>query len=96
MNKESKIRGGLHPTMDGNRDGDPHWSTGSQDREECVHPLIQGDCSNESSPSVNILLNVILITFLIQNLSRCNLKEEKFTLAHAQGLLSIITGNARQ
>ena len=28
VSKESKIRGGLHPTMDGDRDGDPHWSTG--------------------------------------------------------------------
>ena len=61
VSKESKIRGDLHPTMDGDRDGDPHWSTGlisqgpneeqkegehekgSQDREGCVHPLIQGD-----------------------------------------------------
>ena len=50
VRKESKIRGGLHPMMDGDRDGDPHWSTGSQDREGCVHPLIQGDWSNESSP----------------------------------------------
>ena len=47
--------------MDGDTDGDPHWSTGLspqglneeqkegeheqewQDREESVHPLIQGD-----------------------------------------------------
>ena len=61
MSKEGRIRGNLHPTMDGDRDGDPHWSTGlspqglneeqkegeheqeRQDREECVHPLIQGD-----------------------------------------------------
>ena len=28
MSKESKIRRGLHLTMDGDRDGDPHWSTG--------------------------------------------------------------------
>ena len=26
--KEGKIRGNLHPTMDGDTDGDPHWSTG--------------------------------------------------------------------
>ena len=43
VSKESKIRGGLHLTMDGDRDRDPHWSTGSQDREGYVHPLIQGD-----------------------------------------------------
>ena len=28
MSKEGKIRGNLHPMMDGDRDGDPHWSTG--------------------------------------------------------------------
>ena len=50
MSKESKIRGGLHPRMDGDRDRDPHWSTGSQDSEGCIHPLIQGDLLNESSP----------------------------------------------
>ena len=27
MSKEVRIRGNLHPTMDGDRDGDPHWST---------------------------------------------------------------------
>ena len=61
MSKEGNTRGNLHPTMDGDRDGDPHWSTGlsplgpneeqkeeehekgSQDRERCVHPLIQGN-----------------------------------------------------
>ena len=61
MSKEGRIRGNPHPTMDGDRDGDPHWSIGlspqspneeqkegehekeSQDREECVHPLIHGD-----------------------------------------------------
>ena len=61
MSKDGKTRGTLHPTMNGDRDGDPHWSTGlspqgpneeqkegehekgSQDREGCVHPLIQGD-----------------------------------------------------
>ena len=28
VNKESKVRGGLHLTMDGDRDGDPHRRTG--------------------------------------------------------------------
>ena len=28
MSKERKIRENLHPKMDGNTDGDPHWSTG--------------------------------------------------------------------
>ena len=28
MSKEGRIRGNLHPMMDGDRDGDPHWSTG--------------------------------------------------------------------
>ena len=28
MSKEGKIRGNLHLAMDGDRDGDPHWSTG--------------------------------------------------------------------
>ena len=59
VSKEVRIRGNLHPTTDGDRDRDPHWSTGlssqgpneeqkegeheqvSQDREGCVHPLIQ-------------------------------------------------------
>ena len=68
MSKEGRIRGNLHLTMDGDRDRDPHWSTGlspqgpneeqkegehekgSQDREGCVHPLIQGDWSGGSSP----------------------------------------------
>ena len=27
MSKEGKIRGNLHPMMDGDTDGDPHWST---------------------------------------------------------------------
>ena len=26
--KEGRTRENLHPTMDGDRDGDPHWSTG--------------------------------------------------------------------
>ena len=61
VGKEGQIGGNLHQTMDGDRDGDPHWSTGlspqgsneeqkegehekgSQDREGCVHPLIQVD-----------------------------------------------------
>ena len=28
MNKEVRIRGNLLPTMEGDRDRDPHWSTG--------------------------------------------------------------------
>ena len=28
VSKKGRIRGNLHPTMDGDRDGDPHWSTG--------------------------------------------------------------------
>ena len=28
MSKEGRTRGNLHPMMDGDRDGDPHWSTG--------------------------------------------------------------------
>ena len=28
MSKEGKTRGNLHQTMDGDTDGDPHWSTG--------------------------------------------------------------------
>ena len=28
MSREDKIRGNLHPAMDGDADGDPHWSTG--------------------------------------------------------------------
>ena len=28
MSKEVRIRGNLHPTMDGGRDTDPRWSTG--------------------------------------------------------------------
>ena len=28
VSKEVMIRGNLHPTMDGDRDRDPHWSTG--------------------------------------------------------------------
>ena len=66
--KEGRFGGNLRPTMDGDRDRDPLWSTGlspqgpneerkegeqergSQDREECVHPLIQGDWSGGSSP----------------------------------------------
>ena len=28
MNKEVRIRGNLHLTMDGDRDRNPHWSTG--------------------------------------------------------------------
>ena len=28
VSKEVRIRGNLHPTMDGDRDGNPHWSTG--------------------------------------------------------------------
>ena len=28
VSKEVRIRGNLHPTMDGDRDRDPHWSTG--------------------------------------------------------------------
>ena len=28
VSKEGKTRGNLHPTMDGDTDGDPHWSTG--------------------------------------------------------------------
>ena len=55
VSKESKIRGGLHPTMDGDRDGDPHWSTGGRDREGCFHPLIQGDWSDGSSPRPAVL-----------------------------------------
>ena len=65
---KGRTRGNLHPTMDGDRDRDPHWSTGlspqgpneeqkegdhekgSQDCEGCIHPLIQGDLSKESSP----------------------------------------------
>ncbi|KAK7823049.1 hypothetical protein U0070_025866 [Myodes glareolus] len=66
--KEGRIGGNLLQTMDGDRDGDPHWSTGlspqgpnkerkegeqergSQDREGCVHSLIQGDWSGGISP----------------------------------------------
>ena len=61
VSKEVRIRGNLHPTMDGDTDRDPHWSTGlspkgpneeqkegvheqgNQDREGCIHPMIQGD-----------------------------------------------------
>ena len=61
VSKEIRIRGNLLLTMDGDRDRDPHWSTGlspqgpneeqkegehelgSQDREGCIHPLIQRD-----------------------------------------------------
>ena len=28
MSKVGKIRENLHPKMDGDTDGDPHWSTG--------------------------------------------------------------------
>ena len=28
VSKEGRTRGNLHPTMDGDRVGDPHWSTG--------------------------------------------------------------------
>ena len=28
MCKIGRTRGNLHPMMDGDRDGDPHWSTG--------------------------------------------------------------------
>ena len=28
VSKEGKTRGNLHPKMDGDTDGDPHWSTG--------------------------------------------------------------------
>ena len=28
VSKEGRTRGNLHPTMDGYRDGDSHWSTG--------------------------------------------------------------------
>ena len=28
VSREGKIRGNLHPAMDGDADGDPHWSTG--------------------------------------------------------------------
>ena len=28
VSKESRTRGSLHPTMDGDRDRDPHWNTG--------------------------------------------------------------------
>ena len=28
MNKEGRIRRNPHPTMDGDRDKEPHWSTG--------------------------------------------------------------------
>ena len=28
VSKEGKIRGNFHPTMDGDTDGEPHWSTG--------------------------------------------------------------------
>ena len=27
VSKEGRIRGNFHLTMDGDRDGDPHWST---------------------------------------------------------------------
>ena len=68
MSKEGRIGRNLHPKMDADGDGDPHWSTGlspqgpneerkerehekgSQDREGCIHPLIQGDWSGGSSP----------------------------------------------
>ena len=32
MRKEGKTRGNLHPMMDGDTDGDPHWSTGLSPR----------------------------------------------------------------
>ena len=76
VSKKSRTRVNLHLTIDGDRDRDPHWSTGlspqgpneekkegehekgSQDREGCVHPLIQGDGSNERSPrSAGLELN---------------------------------------
>ena len=28
VSKEGRIRGNFHPMMDGDRDIDPHWSTG--------------------------------------------------------------------
>ena len=28
MSNEGRISGNPHPSMDGDRDGDPHWSTG--------------------------------------------------------------------
>ena len=28
VSKEGRTRGNLHPMMDRDRDGDPHWSTG--------------------------------------------------------------------
>ena len=28
VSKEGRTRGNLHPKMDGDRDRDPHWSTG--------------------------------------------------------------------
>ena len=27
VSKEGRVRGNLHPKMDGDRDRDPHWST---------------------------------------------------------------------
>ena len=76
MIKKGRTRGKLLLTIDGDRDEDPHWSTGlspqgpieeqkegdqekrNQDCEGCVHPRIQGDQSNESSPRpAGLLLN---------------------------------------
>ena len=48
--KEGKIRGNLHPTMDGDRNRDPHWSTGlspqglDEEQKEGEHEQGSQDC----------------------------------------------------
>ena len=59
MSKEGRIRGNLHPTMDGDRDGDPHWSTGlspqgpNEEQKEGEHEKGCQDCEECIHPLIH-------------------------------------------
>ena len=58
MSKEGRIRGNLHSTMDGDRDRDPHWSTGlrpqgpNEEQKEGEHEQERQDCEECVHPLI--------------------------------------------
>ena len=50
VSKKGRTRGNLHPMMDGDRDGDPHWNTGlnpqgpNEEQKEGEHEKRNQDC----------------------------------------------------
>ena len=53
-----RTRGNLHPTMNGDRDGDPHWSTGlspqapNEEQKEGKHEKGSQDCEGCYHPLI--------------------------------------------